>query len=144
MENFTPVASTLGGVLIGLSASMMLLLHGRITGISGIFSGLLERRAGDLLWRALFVLGLVAGGVGFAVFAPEVVADGLGRAPVFVVLAGLLVGFGTRLGSGCTSGHGICGLTRFSPRSLVAVVTFMTTGAITAYVVNHVILGGAA
>jgi uncharacterized membrane protein YedE/YeeE len=144
MDNFTPFASTLGGVLLGLSASMMLLLHGRITGISGIFSGILERRAGDMLWRVLFVLGLVAGGTVFAVAAPESVTDTLGRTPIFIVLAGLLVGFGTRLGSGCTSGHGICGLTRFSPRSLVAVVTFMTTGAITAYVVNHVILGGAA
>jgi uncharacterized protein len=144
METFTPIASTIGGVLIGLSASMMLLLHGRITGISGIFGGLLARRAGDLLWRVLFISGLLAGGVAFAVFAPDVVADELGRTPVFIVLAGLFVGFGTRLGSGCTSGHGICGLTRLSPRSLVAVVTFMTTGAITAYVVNHVILGGAA
>ena len=144
MENFTPVASTLGGMLIGLSASMMLLLHGRIAGISGIFGGLLERRAGDLLWRLLFILGLGVGGVAFALLAPAMVADELGRTPGFIVLAGLLVGFGTRLGSGCTSGHGICGLTRFSPRSLVAVLTFMATGGITAYVVNHVILGGAA
>lgn len=141
MENFTPVASTIGGVLIGLSASMMLLLHGRITGISGILGGLLERRAGDLLWRLLFILGLGAGGGGLAILAPDIVADELGRTPAFIVAAGLLVGFGTRLGSGCTSGHGICGLTRFSPRSLVAVLTFMTTGGITAYVVNHVILG---
>lgn len=144
MENFTPVASTLGGVLIGLSASLMLLLHGRITGISGIFGGMLERRPGDLAWRVVFVLGLVLGGVAFTVLAPSWVADELGRSSVFVILAGLFVGFGTRLGSGCTSGHGICGLTRFSPRSLVAVLTFMTTGAITAYLVNHVILGGAA
>lgn len=144
MENFTPVASTIGGVLIGLSASMMLLLHGRITGISGILGGLLDRRAGDSLWRLLFILGLGTGGGLFAFLAPDIVADDLGRTPVFIVSAGLLVGFGTRLGSGCTSGHGICGLTRFSPRSLVAVLTFMTTGAITAYVVNHVILGGAA
>ena len=85
-----------------------------------------------------------ARGIGFAVAAPDVVSDTLGRTPVYVVLAGLLVGFGTQLGSGCTSGHGICGLTRFSPRSLVAVLTFMATGAVTAYIVNHVILGGAA
>ena len=144
MDDFTPIASTIGGVLIGLSASMMLVLHGRVAGISGILGGILERRADDLLWRVLFVLGLVAGGIGFAVAAPDVVSDTLGRTPVYVVVAGLLVGFGTQLGSGCTSGHGICGLTRFSPRSLVAVLTFMATGAVTAYVVNHVILGGAA
>ena len=144
MENFTPIASTLGGVLIGLSASMMLLLHGRITGISGIFAGIMERSSGDRLWRVLFFVGLLLGGVGFAVLAPEVVADTLGRTPVYVIVAGLLVGFGTRLGSGCTSGHGICGLTRFSVRSLVAVLTFMATGAVTAYVVNHVLLGGVA
>ncbi len=144
MDQFTPLASTVGGALIGLSASVMLLLHGRIAGISGIVGGVLERRAGDFAWRLVFVLGLVIGGVAFAVLAPERMTDGLGRGPGVVVLAGLLVGFGTRLGSGCTSGHGICGLTRFSPRSLVAVLTFMTTGAITAFLVNHVLLGGAA
>ena len=144
MENFTPIASTIGGVLIGLSASLMLLLHGRIAGISGIVGGVLQPRAGERLWRLLFLGGMLAGGVAFGLAAPAVVADELGRTPATVVVAGLLVGFGTRLGSGCTSGHGICGLTRFSPRSLVAVLTFMTTGAVTAYVVNHVILGGAA
>ncbi len=144
MDQFTPLASTVGGALIGLSASVMLLLHGRIAGISGIVGGVLERRAGDFAWRLVFVLGLVIGGVAFAVLAPERMTDGLGRGPGVVVLAGLLVGFGTRLGSGCTSGHGICGLTRFSPRSLVAVLTFMTTGAITAFLVNHALLGGAA
>ena len=90
MDDFTPIASTTGGVLIGLSASMMLVLHGRVAGISGILGGILERRADDLLWRVLFVLGLVAGGIGFAVAAPDVVSDTLGRTPVYVVVAGLL------------------------------------------------------
>lgn len=143
MENFTPIASSLGGALIGLSASLMLLLHGRIAGISGIFGGMLTPRAGDFVWRALFIGGLVAGGLVLALVYPQGLTDTLQTSPAVVVAAGLIVGFGTRLGSGCTSGHGICGLTRFSPRSALAVGTFMTTGAITAYVMNHVV-GGAA
>lgn len=142
MENFTPVASTIGGLLIGLSASLMLLLHGRIAGISGIVGGLLKPRAGDVSWRLLFVAGLVVGGTLFALIWPAALSDTLMRSPQAVIAAGLLVGFGVRMGNGCTSGHGVCGLTRFSPRSGAAVVTFMTTGAITAYVTQQ-LLGGA-
>jgi len=143
MENFTPIASLIGGLLIGLSATLMLVLHGRITGITGILAGVLDKRSrGDVLWRSLFFAGLVAGGVVLAVFAPHLFAGDLVRSHWAIIAAGLLVGFGTRLGSGCTSGHGVCGISRFAPRSLVATGTFMVTGAITVFVVNH-LLGGA-
>jgi len=142
MEHFTPVASTIGGLFIGLAASLMLLLHGRIAGISGIVGGLLKPRPGDVSWRLLFVGGLVVGGVVFSLFFPDMLTDTLQRSPLAVIGAGLLVGFGVRMGNGCTSGHGVCGLTRFSPRSGAAVVTFMTTGAITAYITQQ-LLGGA-
>ena len=141
MDNFTPIASTLGGVLIGLSATLMLLLHGRIAGISGIIGGGMEPRPGDVAWRALFLGGLVVGGTVTGVLWPSMLAVTVERSMAAVVLAGLLVGFGTRLGNGCTSGHGICGLTRFSKRSAIAVATFLTTGAITATVVSRVFGG---
>lgn len=141
MENFTPVASTIGGMLIGLAASLMLLLHGRITGISGIVAGLLKPRPGDIGWRLLFVSGLLAGGIAFAFLRPEAVADDLQRSTVATAAAGLLVGVGTRMSNGCTSGHGVCGLARFSPRSAVAVATFMTTGAIAAWISQHALNG---
>jgi uncharacterized membrane protein YedE/YeeE len=142
MESFTPIASTIGGVLIGLSATIMLLFFGRVTGISGIVGGLFDRRPGDFGWRALFTAGLLVGGLVFSLLSPEAFADTSTRGLGPVALAGLLVGFGTRLGSGCTSGHGICGLTRLSVRSLVAVLTFMATGALTAVLLGR--LGAAA
>ena len=142
MDNFTPVSALLGGALIGLSASMMLLFNGRIAGISGVFSGLLAPRAGDVGWRATFVAGLLAGGVALALLAPSVYGSGGPERSIgAVIVAGLLVGVGTRLGNGCTSGHGICGLTRLSPRSAVAVGTFMATGFITAAIVTQVFGG---
>lgn len=142
MESFTPIASTIGGGLIGLSAALMLLGLGRIAGISGIFSGLVVRpKEGDVAWRLLFVLGLVVGGVAMYFAAPELFAVRIERPILTVAIAGLLVGFGTRMGNGCTSGHGVCGLSRLSGRSLVATVTFMTTGAITVFIAQHV-LGG--
>jgi uncharacterized protein len=142
MESFTPIASTLGGALIGLSGVLMLLGLGRIAGISGVFGGIVVRpRAGDVAWRLVFVLGLVVGGVVMHLVAPGLFAVAIDR-PMFVVaLAGLLVGFGTRMGNGCTSGHGVCGLSRLSGRSLVATITFMVTGALTVFFVQHV-LGG--
>jgi len=142
MDQFTPIASTIGGLLIGLSASLMLLLHGRIAGISGILGGLLKRRAGDVAWRLLFLGGLVAGGLVFALVSPDLLTDDLQRSTATTAGAGLLVGIGTRLSQGCTSGHGVCGLSRFSPRSAVAVVTFMGTGVVAAYISQR-ILGGA-
>ena len=142
MENFTPMASLAGGVLIGLSATAMLLLHGRVTGITGIMTGLsVSRVPGDILWRALFLAGLVAGGIAGIAFAPESFERDSDRGAITLLLAGLLVGFGTRMGSGCTSGHGVCGLSRLSSRSLIATATFMTTGIVTAILVRR-FLGG--
>lgn len=129
-----------GGVLIGLSAVVLLLLNGRIAGISGIAFGLFERaRGSEWAWRAAFVLGLV--GAGVAVLAWQGAAPVSPASTPVLVLAGLLVGVGTALGNGCTSGHGVCGLGRLSGRSLVAVLTFMATAIATVFVVRHV-LGG--
>lgn len=126
-----------GGGLIGAASSLLFLTHGRVAGISGIIGSLLPPVARDLDWRIAFIVGLVAAGVVLAIAAPSAVGASV-RSPVLVVVAGLLVGYGTRWGSGCTSGHGVCGLSRLSPRSLVAVVTFMLTGAISAYVAGVV------
>lgn len=139
---FTPVLSTLGGVLLGASASAMLLLEGRVAGISGIVGGLFTPKAGDIGWRLAFLAGLVLAGIGGAMLAPGSVAVEINRAPWMVIVAGLLVGVGTRLGNGCTSGHGVCGLSRMSPRSLASVVTFMGVGAAVAVVVGR-LAGGA-
>jgi uncharacterized membrane protein YedE/YeeE len=141
MENFTPLASGFGGALIGLSAAIMLFGLGRVAGISGIFGGLLLRKAGDLAWRLSFVLGLILGGVLMSRVAPNLFAVTIDRSFLTIAAAGLLVGFGTRMGNGCTSGHGVCGLSRLSPRSLVATVTFMTTGALTVFLALHVFGG---
>lgn len=144
MENFTPIASTIGGVLIGLSAALMMLANGRVAGISGIFSGVLLPKAGEFGWRALFTVGLVVGGLIMFFITPESFAMETtpGRSLPLIALAGLIVGFGTRLGSGCTSGHGVCGLARLSPRSLVATLTFMATAVATVVLMNIVLGGG--
>lgn len=141
MHNFTPVASLCGGILIGVSASAMLLLQGKIAGISGIFAGILKPARDDILWKLWFVAGLIAGGILLRIFLPGAYDFGEVRSYPVLVVAGLLVGFGTRLGNGCTSGHGVCGMSRLSPRSIVATATFIATGAIVVYFVNHV-LGG--
>ena len=138
MANFTPVASLVGGILIGIASVWLLAANGRIAGISGILHGLFAQPPGDRLWRLLFVVGLVAAGLGWHAFvapAPERAGFGLGWAAA----AGLLVGFGTRVGGGCTSGHGVCGLGRFSLRSLVAVIVFMAAGMAATYVMRHVL-----
>lgn len=137
MENFTPVASGLGGMLIGLSASLLLLINGRVAGISGIVGGLLQ--SGEKGWRAAFVAGLLVGGVVIHWALPSAFRFELTRSLPAIVVAGLLVGFGTRMGNGCTSGHGVCGISRGSKRSLVATAVFMTTGALVVYVINHVL-----
>jgi uncharacterized membrane protein YedE/YeeE len=141
MENFTPLSALAGGALIGLAASLMLLGNGRIAGISGIYSGLLKPRAGDIGWRAAFVVGLVVAGLVAAFAAPDAIAPTVSRSAGTTALAGLLVGFGVRMGNGCTSGHGVCGLTRFSRRSAVATATFMATGIATASAVQ-ILTGG--
>ncbi len=141
MHNFTPIASLIGGILIGLSASAMLLVEGKIAGISGIFAGILKPLKGDVLWKSCFVAGLLAGGLLLRIFLPGAYDFGILRPYGALIAAGLLVGFGTRLGNGCTSGHGVCGISRLSPRSMVATVTFIASGAIVVYAVNH-LLGG--
>lgn len=134
--------SFLGGVLIGLSATGLLLLSGRIAGISGIVGGLLAPlESGDRGWRIGFLAGLLAGGAALAARVPDLFAITVERSTVAVVAAGLLVGFGTRLGGGCTSGHGVCGISRGSRRSIVATLTFMAVAGVVTYVVTHV-LGG--
>lgn len=139
MADFTPVPSLIGGLLIGASASLLLLGLGRIAGVCGILGSLLDvPRAPDAGWRTAFILGLAfAGLVGFAVWPGSVTSAT--ASPPMLVLAGLLVGYGTRLGNGCTSGHGVCGIARGSIRSIVATCTFMLTGAITVFVLRHVV-----
>jgi uncharacterized membrane protein YedE/YeeE len=137
-EHFTPFASLGGGILIGLSAALLLLANGRIAGISGIAGGLLRPARGDITRRAAFILGLVCAPLVWLVFRamPPVQID---NSPGLLTLAGLLVGIGTRFGSGCTSGHGVCGIARLSPRSLTATLCFMLAGFVTVYVVRHVL-----
>ena len=141
MENFTPYSAAIGGALIGLGAALLLLLNGRIAGISGIIGGTLSRPSDDTLWRLIFIAGLVLGAGAVVWTMPLPFTPRSGFSPLTLALAGLLVGFGSRLGSGCTSGHGVCGLARFSPRSLVAVLTFMGTAIATVYIVRHAVGG---
>ena len=130
-----------GGLLIGLASAGLLLLNGRVAGITGIFAGLLEPRAGETGWRALFVAGLVAGAAAVGVLRPQTFRFDLVRPAALLLFAGVLVGFGTRLANGCTRGHGLCGVSRFSPRSLVATGVFIAAGALTVFVGRH-LLGG--
>lgn len=149
MENFTPIPSFIGGLLIGLSAVILLLGQGRLAGISGILGGLLSAGSGGRPWRLLFFIGLIAGAAGYAMLGGDISTVDInpfrlsGNTQMTVLLlGGLLVGFGTQMGSGCTSGHGICGLGRFSVRSLVATGTFMATAGLTVVLVRYV-FGGA-
>ena len=139
--SFTPIPSLLGGMILGLAAALYVFLHGRILGISGIVAGLLHPKLSDSAWRLSLVLGLIS--------APFIAALFLGIIPIVeidsswlaIVIAGLLVGFGAHYGSGCTSGHGICGLSRLSPRSLVATLAFMSAGFVMVFVIRHLIGG---
>ena len=136
--HFTPWTALAGGVLLGLASALFVLLNGRILGISGIVGGLLRPRAGDMGWRLAFVLGmLVAPGLYWLVVGPT--QPRIDANWGMVVIAGLLVGVGTRYGSGCTSGHGVCGLSRMSPRSLVATLAFMGAGFVTVFLIRHVL-----
>lgn len=141
MHNFTPIAALTGGLLIGAAAALMMLLKGRIAGISGILGGLLHPSPGDTFWRAMFVIGMMTAPLGMLVVTGRLPKVAPAAADPVLILAGLLVGFGTRLGSGCTSGHGVCGLARRSRRSLVATLTFMLSGALTVFVIRHVLRG---
>lgn len=137
VTNFTPVSALIGGALIGLAATLLLWLTGRIAGVSGIAGGLLTRPTGEVAWRALFVVGLVAGAGLYRLVAPMTLHI---EASLPVLIAGgLLVGFGTQLGSGCTSGHGVCGVARLSPRSIAATLVFMGSAMVTVFLVRHVI-----
>ena len=136
--NFTPLSALAGGVMIGLAAAAFVLLNGRIAGVSGILGGLLRPAPGDVTWRAAFIAGLIVAPWAYAAFGPLPESTIEATYPV-AVLAGLLVGFGTRYGSGCTSGHGVCGVARLSRRSLVATACFMAAGFAIVFVMRHVI-----
>jgi len=135
---FTPWHALMGGALVGAAAALFVLLNGRIAGISGVLGGLLRPVKGDVAWRAAFVIGLIVAPLIYLLFGsppkPRIDAD-FGA----LVLAGLLVGVGTRYGAGCTSGHGVCGLSRLSPRSLVATAAFMATGFATVFAIRHLL-----
>ncbi|NBQ89971.1 MAG: YeeE/YedE family protein [Betaproteobacteria bacterium] len=135
-NHFTPWMSLAGGILLGIASALFILVNGRILGISGIVGGLLSPKAGDVAWRVAFVLGLLAAPLLYAgLRGPWEVRIEAGWGTV--VAAGLLVGIGTRYASGCTSGHGVCGLSRLSPRSLVATISFMASGFVVVYLVRH-------
>jgi uncharacterized membrane protein YedE/YeeE len=138
LENFTPVSALIGGGLIGLSAAILLAVNGRLAGISGIMAGLVPPARDDATWRVLFIIGLFGGAGGWlAVTGGPVVAFDVGW-PILVI-GGLLTGIGTRIGAGCTSGHGVCGLARLSPRSIVATLTFVIVGGLTVFISRHLI-----
>lgn len=139
LENFTPVSALLGGALIGLSASLLLFLNGRMAGISGIMNGLFSAPQKEEIWRGLFLLGLIIGAVIFQLLTNNSLNLRQDYPLLLIVLGGFLVGVGTRMGSGCTSGHGICGIANFSIRSIAATVTFMLSGMVTVFVLKHII-----
>lgn len=138
MEGFTPILSSIGGVLIGLAAVGLLYFNGRIAGISGIVGGVLRPSEGDTLWRAVFLLGLLAGALLILWLHPAAMAIQIDVTDPTVILGGFLVGIGTRIGNGCTSGHGVCGVGRLAPRSIVASILFFGFAVLTTYLVRHV------
>ena len=140
--HFTPFVSLTGGIILGLASAIFILVNGRILGISGIVGGLFPPKAGDTWWRVAFLLGMFAAPTVFHAVVPAqyITAPRIDATDLMVFLAGLLVGVGTRYASGCTSGHGVCGLSRLSPRSLVATASFMGAGFITVYVMRHLIV----
>ncbi len=140
-SHFTPWASLTGGVLLGLASALFILLNGRILGISGILGGLIPPKRNDTLWRLAFLAGIFAAPWVFTTVVPSslVTAPRIDADVTLLVIAGLLVGLGTRYGSGCTSGHGVCGLARLSPRSLVATLAFMAAGFAVVFVVRHLL-----
>ena len=139
--SFTPIPSLLGGIILGVAAALYVLLHGRILGISGIVSGLLHPKLADSAWRLSLVLGLISAPFLAALFFGIIPVVEIDSGWLAIVIAGLLVGFGAQYGSGCTSGHGICGLSRLSPRSLVATLAFMSAGFVIVFIIRHMIGG---
>lgn len=138
MGDFTPVSGLIGGLLIGLAVALMLLLNGRIAGVSGIVGGLVNPKAGDTGWRAAFVIGLPLGALAYILVAGGPVPVDVLASPPAILIGGLLVGFGTRMGSGCTSGHGLCGLALLSWRSVVATAVFFGVAMVTVFLTGHV------
>jgi uncharacterized protein len=136
--DFTPISGLTGGLLIGLAVALTLLLNGRIAGISGIVGGLVNPKAGDTGWRVAFVIGLPLGALGCILVVGEATPVEVLASPPAILIGGLLVGFGTRMGSGCTSGHGLCGLALFSWRSVVATAVFFMVAMLTVFLVGHV------
>ena len=137
MQNFTPISALIGGSLIGLSASLLMFLNGRIAGISGMFHGLFPVKKNEFVWRSLFLIGLIIGGFIYYIL-PEVHFSLRTNYPIYLlILSGFFVGIGTKLGTGCTSGHGVCGIARMSPRSFVAMGVFFTFGVCTVYFIRH-------
>jgi uncharacterized membrane protein YedE/YeeE len=141
MENFTPVSATIGGMLIGISAIWLMASAGRIAGISGILGGIIKGTQSDRLWRFNFLLGLMAGPFLVWLFRPQSLSTEFPTSGPILIIAAILVGLGTQIGSGCTSGHGVCGNARFSLRSLIATMSFMVTGIVTVFIFRHVIGG---
>lgn len=137
-NSFTPAAAISGGVIIGLAATLLLLINGRIAGISGILGTLLRPTKGDIAWRIAFLVGII-GAPSLWLLAGDLPAIKIEASYPVLVAAGLIVGIGTRYGSGCTSGHGVCGISRFSPRSIVATLSFMAGGFFTVYLIRHII-----
>ena len=136
--HFTPWTALAGGILLGIASAAFILLNGRVLGISGIVGGLLAPRRADIGWRLSFLLGLLLAPTALTLLAPGLIrAPRIDASALTLIAAGLLVGFGTRYGSGCTSGHGVCGLSRLSPRSLVATLAFMAAGFATVFVIRH-------
>lgn len=131
------IQAAAGGLLIGLSATLMLWLHGRIAGISGIVYGLLDQPKGDTAWRVVFIIGLLVGGYLMAQLLPNAVVPREGFPTALLLIAGFIVGIGTRIGGGCTSGHGVCGIARLSKRSISATVIFMASGMATVFIGRH-------
>ena len=138
MGDFTPVSGLIGGLLIGLAVALMLLLNGRIAGVSGSVGGLVNPKAGDTGWRAAFVVGLPLGALAYILLAGGPTPVDVLASPPAILIGGLLVGFGTRMGSGCTSGHGLCGLSLLSRRSVVATAVFFGVAMVTVFLTGHV------
>lgn len=136
--SFTPATALVGGALIGIAASLLILIIGRVAGISGIVGGLLRPSSGDIDWRFAFVIGMLASPLAYAA-AAQLPAMQIDAGYPTLIVAGLLVGIGTRYAAGCTSGHGVCGISRLSPRSLAATAAFMLAGFVTVFVVRHVL-----
>jgi uncharacterized membrane protein YedE/YeeE len=141
MANFTPISAAVGGALIGLAAVLLMMLNGRIAGVAGVFAGLIDPLSTDRGWRATFIIGLIAAPLSAALLGYTIPIPHMPPSLITIAAAGLLVGFGTRLGNGCTSGHGICGIARLSPRSITATAVFMAAAIVVVAVTRHAIGG---